>query len=153
MSIPELTQFDFEEKASGEDINGIGPTAKSCKIGKFNYELDKSVNFLGGKLIPTNYAVPCGFFPANYPQGNLQITNTDTNEIIGFESNDLVLFQEGFSTNFNPVKQWADLTDRKFKSWMEANAQLGILKYWGNLNTSISGKFTFELRVNNPLPP
>ena len=96
--------------------------------------MSKTHSVLGNPLNSSDRAIPCGKKAASFPEGSLKIQKISTGNQLTIKTDSLYRMRSSTNTSFTNSdlsKQWIDLTDSRFRSWMQSTASISLIKYWG----------------------
>lgn len=108
--------------------------------------MNRSVSVTGKPLNPNDKAIPCGKQADIFPLGKITGRNLQNGAVLNITTEDIVSsLSEPFS-NVDLDSQWVNITDPRFRNWMEISPSKETKKLWGLLKPPIIGSFQFELR-------
>lgn len=93
--------------------------------------MGKTLSATGRPLPPDDPAIPCGLLPKLFPLGIMRIFSTKTNSSVDIDTTLINAQTQIPYENVNLDRQWVDMSDPRFRNWMDISLSRETIKLWG----------------------
>jgi hypothetical protein len=141
-SVP-LNQFVNNETGRGSN--------EGCDIYTTNAQMNKTTSVTGLPLNPSDVAIPCGVMAFTYFNDHFTLTDSGTLQQLPVASSGIAWSSDKYYkyVNVDLNRQWINVQDERFISWMRVSPYNHFVKTWGVVDESVRGKRIVVTVANN----
>lgn len=114
-----------------QKINYIDENKQTCSGLLTNRQMGKTLSATGRPLPLDDPAIPCGLLPKLFPLGIMRIFSTKTNSSVDIDTTLINAQTQIPYENVNLDRQWVDMSDPRFRNWMDISLSRETIKLWG----------------------